>query len=195
MVVARTHDRADPLDRVEGEGVLLRRPELGDFEEWARLRGRSRAFLTPWEPAWAIDELTRAAYRRRLKRYQVEAREGGAAPFFVFRDEDGALVGGCNLSDIRRGVKQSCNLGYWAGEPFRRRGYTRAAVRAAVAFAFGALDLHRIEAACVPSNEPSRRLLEGVGFRQEGVARAYLKINGAWRDHVLYALVRGDHAA
>jgi ribosomal-protein-alanine N-acetyltransferase len=192
MVVSSLHGRADALDALEGDRVTLRRPESADFEEWAHLRMRSRAFLTPWEPAWALDELSRAAFRRRLRRYSREAREGQAAPFFVFRRDDGALVGGCNLNNIRRGVLQACSIGYWVGAPFSRRGYATDAARAVVRFAFEALDLHRVEAACIPSNIASRALLERLEFRREGIARAYLKINGAWRDHLLYALVAGD---
>ncbi|MCG8443695.1 MAG: GNAT family N-acetyltransferase [Caulobacterales bacterium] len=192
MAVTRAPVRATGWDRIEGDGVTLRRPQPGDFEEWARVRGVSRPFLVPWEPSWAFDELSRSGYRRRLRRYAKDAREGSGAPFFVYRHQDGALVGGCNLNNIRRGVLQSASVGYWVGEPFRRRGHTAAAVRAVLRFAFDTLALHRVEAACIPCNDPSRRLLESVGFRQEGVARAYLKINGAWRDHVLYAIIRGD---
>ncbi len=192
MVVARATARADTGLVIEGVGVTLRRPQMSDYEQWSRLRERSRAFLTPWEPSWAPDELTRGGYRRRLRRYMKDVRDGFAAPFHVFRTSDGALVGGCNLNNIRRGVLQSCSIGYWVGESFRRQGYTRAAARAAVRLAFDDLGLHRVEAACVPSNEPSRTLLESLGFKREGVARAYLRINGAWRDHLLFALVRGD---
>lgn len=192
MVVSTLHGRIDAFEVIQAERVTLRRPQPGDYEEWSQLRARSRSFLTPWEPAWSQDELSRAAYRRRLRRYSREAREGLAAPFFVFRAEDGALVGGCNLNNIRRGVLQACSIGYWAGEPYSRRGYTQAAARAAVGFAFQTLSLHRVEAACIPSNAPSRALLEKLGFQREGVARSYLKINGAWRDHLLYAIVADD---
>lgn len=192
MVVSSLQGRVDALDRIEADRVTLRRPQVGDYDEWAQLRARSRSFLTPWEPAWSLDELSRQAYRRRLRRYSKEAREGLAAPFFVFRHEDGALVGGCNLNNIRRGVLQACSIGYWVGEPYARRGYTCSAAAAAVRFAFEALDLHRVEAACIPSNAPSRALLEKLGFRREGVARGYLKINGVWRDHLLYAVVGDD---
>ena len=192
MAVTRATGLAGALDWVAGDGVFLRRPQPSDYDEWVELRACSRSFLTPWEPNWAPDELTRAGYRTRLRRYARDVREGGGAPFFVFREDDGALVGGCNLNSIRRGVLQSASLGYWVGEPYKRSGYTRSAVRAILGLAFGAIGLNRVEAACIPSNEPSRRLLSSVGFRQEGVARAYLRINGAWRDHVLYAMVRGD---
>lgn len=191
MVMVRAVERLDIPDYAVGEGVILRRPRLADYAEWAQVRGVSRAFLTPWEPAWAYDELTRAGYRRRLRRYADDVRAGACAPYFVLREADGALVGGCNLNNIRRGVAQSCSLGYWVGAQHARRGYTRAAVRAALQVAFEALGLHRVEAACIPSNQPSRSLLEQAGFHHEGMARSYLKINGVWRDHVLYARVNG----
>jgi len=195
MVISRVHGRIDTHEGVAGDGVTLRRPHANDYQEWARLRARSRAFLTPWEPSWANDELSQAAYRRRLRRYAREVRDSVSAPFFVFRHTDSALVGGCNLTNIRRGVAQACSLGYWVGEPHQRSGYILDAARTVVRHAFETLNLHRVEAACVPSNAPSRALLEKLGFREEGLARAYLKINGAWRDHVLFAIVRSDDAA
>jgi ribosomal-protein-alanine N-acetyltransferase len=174
--------------RIEGEGVNLRHPELRDYPAWSDLRGRSRAFLAPWEPTWPENELTRSAFKDKLRRYADDIQDDRAFPFYVFREEDDALVGGATLSRIHRGSAQSCTLGYWVGEPYRRRGYTRAAVRALLRFAFHNLGLHRVEAACQPDNGPSRALLLGVGFEQEGRARAYLKINGAWRDHLLFGI-------
>jgi len=172
--------------------VFLRPPQLSDFEEWAALREESRAFLTPWEPAWPADDLTRASYKRRLRRYAQDMREEKAFPFLVFRRSDGAMVGGCNLSGLRRGVLQTGTIGYWVGEKYARRGYTRNAVTACVRFAFETLGLHRIEAACIPSNEGSRKVLERVGFRLEGYARNYLRISGDWRDHLLFAILKDD---
>ena len=175
---------------VEGRGVLLRPPRRGDYEEWTALRESSRDFLQPWEPAWPADDLTRAAFRRRLTAYARERAEGIAYRFLVFRTEDGRLTGGLSLSNIRRGVAQTATLGYWAGEPYAGRGYTTAAVAAAVRFAFSSLGLHRVEAACVPDNERSARVLLKCGFEPEGRARAYLKSDGRWRDHALFGLVR-----
>jgi ribosomal-protein-alanine N-acetyltransferase len=174
-----------------GEAVL-RPPRPGDYGAWAALRGVSRNFLAPWEPQWGDDELSRASYRARLRRYSQDARAGLAAPFFVFRASDGVLVGGINVANIRRGVAQDCTVGYWIGEPFARQGLTRAALRAVVRHCFDDLRLHRVSAACIPDNWPSRNLLRSVGFHEEGLARAYLKINGTWRDHVLMGLVVGD---
>ncbi len=177
---------------IRGEGVLLRYPRVSDYAAWTRLREESRTFLAPWEPAWATDELSKGAFRRRLKRYQREARLDSAYAFFVFRAEDEELVGGCTLSNVRRGVTQCCALGYWVGERFARQGYMFDAVRALMPFIFKTLGLHRIEAACLPSNEPSKSLLVKVGFREEGLARRYLQINGQWQDHVLYALLADE---
>ena len=101
-------------------------------------------------------------------------------------------MGGCTLSNVRRGVTQCCALGYWIGERFARQGYMHDAVRALVPFIFSTLGLHRIEAACLPTNEPSKSLLQKAGFRQEGLARKFLQINGEWRDHVLFALLEDD---
>lgn len=177
---------------VEGQGVLLRPPRRTDYEEWAALREQSRAFLQPWEPSWPADDLTRTAFKRRLAAYQRERAEGIAYRFLVFRSDDGALVGGLSLSNIRRGVAQTATLGYWAGASFAGRGYTTAAVRAATRFAFDRLWLHRVEAACVPENARSSHVLLKCGFRPEGRARAYLQIDGRWRDHDLFGIVRGE---
>jgi ribosomal-protein-alanine N-acetyltransferase len=177
---------------IRGENVYLRYPRVGDFFAWSRLRSESREFLAPWEPSWATDELSKGAFRRRLKKYQRETRLDSAYAFFVFRTEDNALLGGCTLSNVRRGVTQCCALGYWVGERFARQGYMFDAVRALVPFIFRTLGLHRIEAACLPSNDPSKSLLGKVGFREEGLARRYLQINGEWQDHVLFALLADE---
>ncbi len=177
---------------INGNRVYLRYPRMADYAGWARLRGESRDFLTPWEPSWATDELTKGAFRRRVKRYQKEARLDSAYAFFVFRNDDNGLMGGCTLSNVRRGVTQCCALGYWIGERFARQGYMFDAVRALVPFVFSTLGMHRIEAACLPSNEPSMNLLAKVGFRQEGLAKGYLQISGEWRDHVLFALLEDE---
>lgn len=180
----------EPQASLKGAGVRLRPPRMADYSAWAELRRASHAFLQPWEPTWPSDDLSRAAFRRRLSIYARDMEAGAGHPFFVFREEDGTLVGGVNLRDVRRGVSQSGAIGYWAGAAHAGRGYTGAAVRAVAEFAFGRLGLHRLEAACVPENLASRRLLERAGFQHEGLARAYLKINGAWRDHLLFGLVR-----
>ena len=182
----------DPGTTLDGERVRLRSPRMSDFAEWASLRRNSRAFLQPWEPTWPEDDLTRAAFRRRLTIYQRDQDLGQGFAFFVFRQPDHVLVGGVTLRNILRGVAQSGAIGYWIGEPHARRGYTLTAVKEISRFAFGKLGLHRLEAACCPENSPSRRLLLAAGFKPEGQARGYLKINGVWRDHLLFGLLQGD---
>lgn len=177
---------------VHADGVRLRAPAMGDYPQWAQLRARSRAFLTPWEPSWPTDDLTRTAFRRRLRRYAQEIRDDQSYPFFGFDNASGALVGGITLGNVRRGVAQSAVIGYWIGEPYARRGYMSRIVPAIVAFAFDRLGLHRVEAACLPTNAASIRLLEKSGFSQEGYARRYLCINGTWQDHLLYAMMDDD---
>ncbi|MCA6295903.1 MAG: GNAT family N-acetyltransferase [Phenylobacterium sp.] len=182
--------------RLQGEGIEIRPPRPSDHPEWSELRRASRAFLQPWEPTWPDDDLTRAAWRRRLASYARDIDLGAAYPFLVFRKSDGALTGGITLSNVRRGVAQMGTVGYWCGSGFARQGHTLAAVRTLSHFAFRTLALHRLEAACLPENTPSRRLLGKAGFQEEGLARAYLKINGDWRDHVQFGLIapppRGD---
>jgi ribosomal-protein-alanine N-acetyltransferase len=177
---------------VEAERIRLRAPRMADYAEWAHLREVSRAFLQPWEPSWPSDDLTRTAFRRRLALYQRDQDLGVGYAFLAFRKDDGALAGGITLRNILRGVAQTGTLGYWIGEPYARRGYTLEAVNALCRHAFGRLDLHRLEAACCPDNLASRRLLLKAGFELEGRARGYLRIDGKWRDHILFGLVRAD---
>jgi len=165
---------------------------MEDWSDWAALRSESREFLQPWEPAWPRDALTQAAFRRRLRQQARDRDAGTGFSLFVFRRDGEALLGGVTLSEIRRGVAQAVTLGYWIGQRHARKGYMAEAVECVNAHVFNALGLHRIEAACLPSNEPSRRLLEARGFRLEGLAQSYLKIDGVWRDHLLFALIDAE---
>jgi ribosomal-protein-alanine N-acetyltransferase len=176
---------------LKGRGVTLRPPRASDYEAWAALRQASYAWLQRWEPIWPEDDLTRPAFKRRLSIYGREMEAGNAWPFFIFDDATRDLVGAITLSNIRRGVAETGTLGYWIGQKYAGHGLGTAAVRAMVAWAFDDLNLHRVEAACVPNNTGSRRVLEKAGFALEGHARAYLKINGAWADHLLFGAVNG----
>ncbi len=191
MALFRLGPSHDATTVVRGSGIYLRPAEMRDFEEWAALRDSSRTFLSAWEPVWPSDDLTRASFRRRLRLHAEEMSRDEAYPFLVFR-EDEVMVGGLTIGQIRRGVAQTATLGYWMGEAYAGRGYMSRAVRAAANFVFSTLRLHRLEAACLPHNEASMRLLQSVGFRHEGYARSYLRINGRWQDHILYALLETD---
>ena len=170
----------------------LRLPRYDDFEQWHALRRDSRSFLQPWEPKWRPDELTERAFRARVVRNGQEFHSGLAVPFFLFRQGDNELLGGLTIGLIRRGASQSCMIGYWMGEKHAGQGHMFAALRLVVPYVFTGLQLHRIEAACIAENNRSIRLLEKAGFRQEGCLRGYLKINGEWRDHLMYALLDSD---
>ncbi|MBO0751577.1 MAG: GNAT family N-acetyltransferase [Bradyrhizobiaceae bacterium] len=183
---------AETPPAIEAEGVYLRQPQMSDFPEWAALREKSRSFLEPWEPLWPADDLTRAAFRRRLKRYVEDQRTDQAYSFLIFRTDDNVLTGGVTLSNVRRGVAQASSIGYWMGAPYARMGLMTRALRALIPFSYNNLRLHRLEAACITTNEASIRLLEKSGFQREGYARQYLCINGMWQDHLLYARLRDD---
>jgi [ribosomal protein S5]-alanine N-acetyltransferase len=174
-----------------GPRVLLRPPKAADYADWAAVRRESRDFLEPWEPSWARDELERSAFRERLSRYAKERRDGSGHVYFIFVQESRALAGGITLGHIKRGVAQSGVIGYWMGEKFAGKGYMSEAVDVIKRHAFGPLALHRVEAACIPDNERSVRLLKKAGFELEGRFRSYLKINGSWRDHLLFSCVEG----
>ena len=192
MAFFRTINFTEPLPNIVGETITLRMPQMTDYGDWAALREASRDFLTPWEPTWPSDDLTRSAFRRRIRRYSEDLRADQGYAFLIIRNSDNAMVGGLTLANIRRGVAQAGSLGYWMGLPYVRNGYMSAAVRAVIPFAFGTLRLHRLEAACIPTNTGSMRLLEKNGFVREGYAREYLCINGTWQDHLLYARLQDD---
>jgi ribosomal-protein-alanine N-acetyltransferase len=192
MALFRLPSSAPPPLAPRGHGLLLRAPQMSDFAQWAQLREGSRAFLTPWEPIWPSDDLTRSGFRRRLRRYDEDIAGDKAYPFLIFRESDGVLLGGVTLANVRRGIVQAGTIGYWVGEPFTGQGIMTAALRVLLPSLFGELNLHRVEAACIPTNTASVRVLEKCGFAHEGMARRYLCINGVWQDHYLFGLLSDD---
>jgi len=187
MAFLRSPFAGDPPPSLRDGRALIRVPDMGDYDQWSTLRAQSRHFLTPWEPVWPANDLTRTAFRSRIRQYWRDIDEDLAYPYFIFTEDGETLVGALTLSNVRRGVAQTGTLGYWIGEPHARRGYMTSAVRLMCDFAFRHLGLHRVEAACLPQNTPSIGLLRKTGFAQEGLARGYLKIAGEWRDHLLFA--------
>jgi len=178
--------------RIETGRMTLRPPQHSDFRAWVALRKASVGFLTPWEPTWSADHLTRKAFTNRVYWAQRSVTAGTALPLFLIRRADDVLLGAITLDNIRRGPSQAGTLGYWIGADFARQGFMAEAIEAVVHHGFHALDLSRIEAACLPENTPSRGVLEKSGFKYEGVAQSYLQIDGRWRNHVLYAYLRND---
>ena len=178
--------------RVETERLTLRLPEHGDWRQWSEVRAVSTEFLTKWEPVRAEDHLTRRSFTNRVYWAQRAEAQGTALAMLLIRRVDQQLLGALTLDNIRRGPAQTGTFGYWIGVDFARQGYMREAILALTHHAFTRMDLSRLEAACLPENAPSRGVLEKCGFKYEGVAQSYLQINGRWRNHVLYANLRGD---
>lgn len=192
MVFLRSAASFDMGPIITTERLILRLPQQADFADWSHLRGVSKDGLIPFEPKWAENELSRDSFRLRLRFYQREFRDSTGYPFFIFTKEGNNLLGGITLSNVRRGVTQSGSIGYWIGQPFQKNGYMTEAVKALGVYAFKELGLHRIDAASLPENLASIRVLEKCGFQKEGLAREYLCINGQWQDHLLFGWLIND---
>ena len=178
--------------KLTGERVFLRPPKRRDALKWQKLRMSSKSFLVPWEPSWDASSCTRRAYLRFFKNSNYLANMDRAYSFLIFKIDDKILLGGINIGNVRRGVSQSASLGYWIGEKHSRNGYMKEALKLLIPSLFVDLRLNRIEAATLEENIASKNLLKKIGFKKEGVLRKYLKINGTWRDHILYGLLEND---
>ena len=178
--------------KLTGERVFLRPPKRRDALKWQKLRMSSKSFLVPWEPSWDASSCTRRAYLRYFKNSNYLANMDRAYSFLIFKTDDNTLLGGINIGNVRRGVSQSASLGYWIGEKYSRNGYMKEALKLLIPSLFVDLRLNRIEAATLEENIASKNLLKKIGFKKEGVLRKYLKINGSWRDHILYGLLEND---
>ena len=175
---------------IVGDGLTIRCPQLTDHAEWRALRLKSRQFLTPFEPRWGETELSAKGFADRVRRNRRDASTGTEFSLLIFDHSPRrpVMVGGMTLSNIRRRAAQNVTLGYWMAVDFAGKGIMTRAVALILPFVFDTLGLHRIEAACLPDNTASRRVLMSNGFREIGLAEYYLQINGEWRDHVLFAL-------
>ena len=178
--------------KLTGQRVFLRPPKRRDALKWQKLRMSSKSFLVPWEPSWDASSCTRRTYLRYFKNSNYLANMDRAYSFLIFKTDDKTLLGGINIGNVRRGVSQSASLGYWIGEKYSRKGYMKEALKLLIPSLFVDLRLNRIEAATLEENIASKNLLKKIGFKKEGVLRKYLKINGTWRDHILYGLLEND---
>ena len=173
-----------------GRRLLLRPLEASDFPKWQEVRRRNVDWLTKWEPQrlpGQPDVVEDAqAFGVRCAARQRERQLGTGYGFGIFVDGD--FAGEMNLSSVQRGPFQSCYVGYWIDEAKAGHGYTPEAFVAACRFGFEELHLHRLQAAIVPRNTASRRVVEKLKIRDEGLAERYLEINGTWEDHVRYAI-------
>ncbi len=180
-------------DRLESARLILRPPRAADGESWIAVRRASAEVLQPWEPLWPSDHLGRSSWRRRLSWMRAEMEADRARFWLLFlRERREEVVGGLSMTQIRRGAASSAQIGYWMGQAWAGRGLMTEAVAAARTHAFQRLGLRRLEAACLPANLPSQRLLRRLGFQQEGLARGYLEVNGRPEDHLLFSLLAED---
>lgn len=151
---------------------------------------RNQRHLAPWDPPHPTGSDSPEYWEAQCARAVEEYADGLVARWLLFeRDDPVRVVGRINYTQIARGAFQSCMLGYAIDAQLQGRGLMHEALAATIAYAFDALRLHRIQANYVPDNVRSGRLLQRLGFRKEGLAAKYLYINGAWRDHVLTALI------
>ncbi len=178
-----------PIADIDGRSIVLAAPAHRDRAEWSAVRAKSRAFLEPFEPEWSADEFSARAWRARMRQWAEDSRSGSAFTFFIRARDGGRLLGGLSVFNVRHGAAESGQIGYWMNEDDAGRGVMPEALALLMPFCFDTLGLRRVEAACIPENRRSARVLEKCGFEYEGLVRSYLRINGVRRDHRLYALV------
>lgn len=166
---------------------------MQDWPQWAKVRGANKDRLKPYEPLWAERSLDEDFFQKRLARQLREWEQGHARPFLIFKNDHHNLIGGININHICRGAAQYASLGYWIDRGHEGQGFMREALDMTLHYCFTGMQLHRINAACLPENLRSHTLLKNAGFNEEGFAPRYLHINGKWRDHVLFGLCAEDY--
>ncbi|RHA44451.1 GNAT family N-acetyltransferase [Cellulomonas rhizosphaerae] len=162
-----------------------------DAEPLTALLRANRDFLAPWDPH-REDAFFTVPEQAAIARRALDAYAAGTLLPWVVVATDGSIVGRLNLAGITRGPFQSAGMGYWVARAANGRGLATAAVGEAVATAFGALGLHRVQAETLPHNVASRRVLAKNGFREYGLAPRYLNIGGRWQDHVMFQRLADD---
>jgi [ribosomal protein S5]-alanine N-acetyltransferase len=181
---------SDPDLQLLTRRLVLRPLRSEDFDQFAAARARSDDWLTPWEPSKpkvALDpSRDRIAFATRCGARERDRHRGDGYAFGIFLDSE--LVGEINISSVSRGVLQSAMVGYWIDEAVAGRGLTPEGLVGVFAFIFDDVGLHRLQINIIPRNLASRRVVEKLGIREEGLALRYVKINGEWEDHINYAI-------
>lgn len=176
--------------QLRGRRVTLRPLISTDFEQWRAVRQLNRAWLLPWEPkpppGQPDDTESRPAFAARCGAREREWQLGTGYGFGILVDD--RFAGEINLSGIQRGPFQNAYVGYWVAQEHAGQGLIPESLVVVLRFAFEDLGLHRVQVAIIPRNNASRRVVEKLGLRSEGVAERYLAINGAWEDHIRYAM-------
>lgn len=163
---------------INTERLILRPPDVRDYNEWLNIRQESAEFLEPWEPVRDSDYMTRKAFQNRTIWARRMVKERRALNLLIFRRDDDQLVGGITLDNIQGGVSKSCTVGYWMGQDYLRQGYMAEALSASVSHAFTVLDISRVQAGCLPENAPSRALLENPDLSMKASHKAICKLPG-----------------
>ncbi len=193
MIFKRAKTQAKQNSGWETSRLSLEPYKKEDYSQWADVREASRSLLQPFEPIWADDVLTKTAFERRVAFNYLQQDQGLAYCLLAHRKEDHKIVCGVNLTQIKKTPSMNAAwIGYWCGAPYLRQGYVYEALSKLISIAFHELDIHRLQASCMPCNTPSLNLLKKVGFQEEGLARDYLKINGEWVDQKLFSLLKTD---
>lgn len=172
--------------------IYIRKLTEEDAVSSHQLLLRNREMLRPFEPIRSESSFTLAAHHTMIQNLERNWKADQAYGFGIFLKDNEQLIGRVNLSNVSRGAWQNCTIGYFLDQNYHGRGYMTKAVQLAVDYAFRELQFHRVQAAVMPHNLPSHRVLEKAGFRKEGFSPNYLQINGVWEDHVLYAITVED---
>ena len=177
-----------------GRRIVMRPLVVGDFPAWREVRRRNVDWLTKWEPARVPGQPDvvedKDAFNVRCSARHRERQLGTGYGFGVF--VEGEFAGEINLSSVQRGPFQSAYVGYWIDQKQAGNGYIAEGLVALARYCFEELALHRLQIAIIPRNAASRRVVEKLHLREEGVALRYLEINGTWEDHVRYAITAED---
>ena len=181
-----------PNNNILSERLIIRPPRRRDWKAWVKLRISSYEFLIKWEPYWDLDKCNRSTYMRQLRLQRTRAAYDQAYSFLCFRKADKSLLGGINISNIERGVMQTGNIGYWLGKDFTSKGYMYESIYTLLPYIFDQIKLNRVQAYTLEENKSSRKLLESLNFKKEGILRNSMKINNVWRDHILYSRLKND---
>ena len=173
---------------LHAERIFMRPPQISDWQQWASLRAKNKKHIQPFEPLWAENALEEAFFERRVQRQSREWHLGIANAFLIFKSSDRQLIGGMNINNICRGAAQYAALGYWIDQDHEGQGYMAEALNVTLKYCFEDLELHRVNASCLPHNPRSKKTLLKAGFQEEGFAEKYLQIDGDWQDHELFGL-------
>ena len=180
------------LFEITGQKVILRPPQYSDWKAWADERKKNKLYLQPWEPLWSINELERSSFVKRVRMFERLSHNDQAYSFLIFTSDNEDFIGEVNISNVQRGIIQSCTIGYWIAKDCEGKGMMSESLELVKEFIFNELKMHRIEAACLPHNMPSLKVLLKNGFIKEGTARKLLKINDKWQDHTVLSFILDD---